>query len=97
MTILVTGATSGFGKAIAMIFAKNGYDVIITGRRKEKLEEVKAELEKFGKEVLALQFDVCSNEEVKAAVSKLTGKWANIDVLARARMHRCGDCYEMSA
>ena len=81
MTILVTGATSGFGKAIAMIFAKNGYDVIITGRRKEKLEEVKAELEKFGKEVLALQFDVCSNEEVKAAVSKLTGKWANIDVL----------------
>ena len=37
-TIMITGATAGFGRAIAVKFAKNGYNVIITGRRKERLE-----------------------------------------------------------
>ena len=42
--IMITGATAGFGRAIAVKFAKNGYNIIITGRRKERLEELEKEL-----------------------------------------------------
>ena len=45
MIALITGATSGFGKSTAEIFAKNGYDVIITGRRKERLAELKQKID----------------------------------------------------
>ena len=58
-TIMITGATSGFGRATAVLFAKNGYNIIITGRRKEKLEELEKELFTYGKiKVLSLNFDV---------------------------------------
>ena len=43
--ILITGATSGFGKAIAQLFAKNKWNLILTGRRKERLEQISKELE----------------------------------------------------
>ncbi|HRR94086.1 MAG TPA: SDR family NAD(P)-dependent oxidoreductase, partial [Bacteroidales bacterium] len=57
--IMVTGATAGFGRAIAMKFAQNGYNVIITGRRTERLEEVSKELDAIkGIKHLALNFDV---------------------------------------
>ncbi len=46
--IMITGATSGFGKAIAERFAKNGYNIIITGRRKERLDELEKELLSYG-------------------------------------------------
>ena len=49
---LITGATSGFGKAIAQTLSKNNYDCIITGRRKERLDELENELKKNGKKVL---------------------------------------------
>lgn len=81
-TVLVTGATSGFGKAIATRFAREGNDVIVTGRRTSRLEELKAELEKnFGVEVLPLTFDVRKEAEVKAAVDNLPQRWKSIDVL----------------
>ena len=68
---MVTGATSGFGKAIATRFAKEGYDVIITGRRKERLEELRKELLKSDSiKVLALNFDVRSLAEVHSAISE---------------------------
>ncbi|MBC8484771.1 MAG: SDR family NAD(P)-dependent oxidoreductase, partial [Bacteroidetes bacterium] len=58
-TILITGATSGFGRAIAVKFAENGYDCIITGRRIELLKELEDELrETFNTDVLTLHFDV---------------------------------------
>ena len=58
-TLLVTGATSGFGKAIARRFAANGCNIIITGRRKERLEELETELKSHsGIKVLSLNFDV---------------------------------------
>jgi len=47
--IMVTGATAGFGKAIALRFAKHGYNIIITGRRKERLDELEKELLSTGK------------------------------------------------
>ncbi|RYE24529.1 MAG: SDR family NAD(P)-dependent oxidoreductase [Sphingobacteriales bacterium] len=80
-TILVTGATSGFGKAIAELFAKNGYDVCITGRRAERLASIKTELEGFGAKVYTLQFDVRNKEDVKAAIEKLKTEIDHIDIL----------------
>lgn len=79
---LITGATSGIGKASAMIFAKNGYDLVITGRREEKLEHLSKKLfQKYAINVLPLCFDVRKRKDVKKAVSHLKGKWKNIDVL----------------
>lgn len=80
--ILVTGATSGFGKAIATRFAHAGDDVIITGRRKERLDDLKTRLEKeFGSKVLTLCFDVRNLPEVEHAVSTLPEPWKAIDIL----------------
>lgn len=80
--VLVTGATSGFGKAIATRFAKEGNDVIITGRRGDRLLALKNELEHlFGVEILALQFDVRVEAEVRNAVADLPERWRSIDVL----------------
>lgn len=79
--VMVTGATSGIGEACAKKFAQGGYNVIITGRRKEKLDTLKKELEGMGAEVLAMQFDVREREAAKKAVEFLKDKWAKIDVL----------------
>ena len=79
--VMVTGATSGIGEACAKKFAQGGYNIIITGRRKEKLDALKKELEGMGAEVLAMQFDVREREAAKKAVEFLKDKWAKIDVL----------------
>ncbi len=79
---LITGATSGIGKSTAYKFAENGYDLILTGRRKERLNEIKKELEeKNGIHVYPLIFDIRNFDEVKKAVESLPGEWKNIDVL----------------
>ncbi|MDR2887454.1 MAG: SDR family NAD(P)-dependent oxidoreductase [Bacteroidales bacterium] len=81
-TLLVTGATSGFGRAIAARFANNGFNVIITGRRKERLAEVESELLKTGTgKVVALNFDVRNAGEVNAAIGSLPQEWKKIDIL----------------
>ncbi len=81
-TVLITGATAGFGRAIAVKFAENGYRCIITGRRKELLTELEHELRQtFNTDVLALQFDIQKLEEVEKAVESLTDDWKHIDVL----------------
>jgi NADP-dependent 3-hydroxy acid dehydrogenase YdfG len=80
--VLVTGATSGFGKATAEIFASNKYNVIITGRRKDRLEELKKDLEeKNGIKVYPLCFDVRNKDEVFSTINSLPGDWRAIDVL----------------
>ena len=79
---LITGATSGIGKASAQILALNGYDLIITGRREELLNELSAMIKKeTDAEVLSLCFDVRELSQVEEAVNSLTGKWENIDLL----------------
>jgi NADP-dependent 3-hydroxy acid dehydrogenase YdfG len=81
-TILITGATSGFGKAIARRFAQDGDDLIITGRREPLLTELSAELRKEYKvEVLSLCFDVRVKEEVEFAITSLPDEWKDIDIL----------------
>ena len=80
--ILITGATSGIGKATASIFAKKGYNVIITGRRADRLEEIKSKFKKkYGVKVKTLVFDVRDKKQVKKSLANLKGDWSNIDVL----------------
>ena len=56
---IITGATAGFGRAIAMALSRNSFDVIITGRRSEKLEKVEEEIRsKSDADVLSLNFDI---------------------------------------
>jgi 3-hydroxy acid dehydrogenase / malonic semialdehyde reductase len=82
MIALITGATSGIGKASSEIFAKNGYDLIITGRREERLKELSAQLQKqFKIKVQALCFDIRKPEEVKENIASLPAEFKNIDVL----------------
>jgi 3-hydroxy acid dehydrogenase / malonic semialdehyde reductase len=80
--IMVTGATSGFGKATAVKFAKNGYDIIITGRRKERLDDLEKELLSYGKiKVLALNFDVRNREGVASVIENIPEEWKAVDIL----------------
>lgn len=78
---LITGATSGIGRATALKAAEAGFDIIITGRRAERLAELSEEIRRTGAEVLTLNFDVRQTEEVQKAIDCLSGKWRNIDVL----------------
>lgn len=78
---LVTGATAGFGKATALKFAANGYSLIITGRRKDRLDSMKFELERiYGIPVLALCFDIRNRAEVEKNLT-LPEEWKNVDIL----------------
>ncbi|MBK7129719.1 MAG: SDR family NAD(P)-dependent oxidoreductase [Crocinitomicaceae bacterium] len=80
--IVVTGATSGFGEATAMRFAKEGHKLIITGRRADRLEKLKLKIEKeFHTQVIILNFDVRDQVAVKKAVASLPDEWRKIDVL----------------
>lgn len=79
--ILITGATSGIGQAIALKAAGAGFDVIITGRREERLKALAETLREKGTEVLSLCFDIRNPQEVKAVIDGLTGKWKDIAVL----------------
>lgn len=81
-TILITGATSGFGKAIAEKFAENNYRLIITGRRNHLLSELQHSLnEKYNSEVLTLCFDVRDRSASINAISSIPNRWKPIDIL----------------
>jgi 3-hydroxy acid dehydrogenase / malonic semialdehyde reductase len=80
--VFITGATSGIGKACAEKFAANGDDLIINGRRKERLDDLKKELEeKYKTEVLCAAFDVQKKEEVFETINGFAEKWKAIDIL----------------
>ena len=80
--VLITGATSGFGKAMAEKFAANNYNCIISGRRGDKLQLVSDELkEKYGVSILLLVFDVQDREAVFNAIESIPEDWKSIDVL----------------
>ena len=79
---LITGATSGFGKACAEKYAAHGFDLIINGRREERLDSIKDDLEKrFNTAILTSCFDVRNREEVFTAIKNIPEDWKNIDVL----------------
>lgn len=79
---LVTGATSGIGLACAHIFASHKHDLIITGRRSERLKKIASELTKeYGVEILPLTFDVRQRKAVEEAIENLAEKWKKIEIL----------------
>ncbi|MEN9400537.1 MAG: hypothetical protein RL632_1640 [Bacteroidota bacterium] len=82
-TVLITGATSGFGKAIATEFAANGRDLIITGRRDERLQDLAKSLAfTYGVEVITLCFDVRSEKEVNEAIASIAEEYGHtIEIL----------------
>jgi 3-hydroxy acid dehydrogenase / malonic semialdehyde reductase len=80
--VFISGATSGFGKACAEKFASEGYDLILNGRREERLEEIKTRLEKkFNIAVCLLPFDVQNRESVFKNIQNIAESWQSIDVL----------------
>lgn len=80
-TVLITGATSGIGEACARKFAEGGYDLILTARRADRLEELKRELETGDTKVRVLAFDVRDADAAKKAIDSLEDEWQKIDVL----------------
>lgn len=79
---LVTGSTSGIGRAVACRLAELHYNLIITGRRKDRLEDLALSLKnQYGIEVLALSFDVRKRSEVEEYLGQLPKEWRDIDVL----------------
>ncbi|HAG15070.1 MAG TPA: NAD(P)-dependent oxidoreductase, partial [Bacteroidales bacterium] len=80
--VLISGATAGIGEALAWKFAENNYNLILTGRRKDRLEKIeRALIGKFPIEVLTLNFDIRKLTEVENAVNSIPENWQNIDVL----------------
>lgn len=78
--VLITGATSGIGEATARLLAKNQFNLILCGRRKDRLEKLEKALSSQTK-VTTLAFDVRDQDAVKAALNSLTDEWKTIDVL----------------
>jgi len=82
LTVLITGATSGIGRATADLFARNGHRLILTGRRAERLSALKAQFETdFHSEVLMLPFDVRDQRTVEQTLEHLPESWQQIDIL----------------
>ena len=78
----ITGATSGFGKACAYRFASHGCDLILNGRRADRLEQIAQDIEsKYNVAVLTLPFDVRDEKAVKAAVGSIPNDWKEVEVL----------------
>lgn len=80
LTAFITGATSGIGKATAQLFAKNNINLILCGRRIEKLIELKNELSNLT-QVHTLQFDIRNHKDVKEAIDNLPQQYKKIDIL----------------
>lgn len=78
--VLITGATSGIGKATAELFAQNGFGLILCGRRQDRLDKLRAKFSKTT-EVSTLNFDVRDKEEVFKAIEALPEKFQHIDIL----------------
>lgn len=78
--VLITGATSGIGEATARLLASHNFNLIICGRRKERLVKLKEELSSLT-EIQTLSFDVSQKEEVHKAFESLPEKWKSIDIL----------------
>ncbi len=79
-TVLITGASSGFGKSTAELLASKGYRLVLAARREERLEDLKQVLSKET-DVHIIRLDVCNRDEVKKSLEELPGDFKKIDVL----------------
>jgi len=79
---LITGATSGIGEAAAQLFAREGYNLLLTGRRADRLDKLAAQLnKKYNIEVAVSSFDVRNRDEVVENLEGLPAKWKKVNVL----------------
>ena len=78
MNVFITGASAGFGAAMARVFASNGHKVLISARRADRLQALAAEL---GPAARAVELDVTDRASIKAALDGLPAEWQQIDVL----------------
>lgn len=79
---LITGVTAGIGEACAHVFARQSYNLIITGRRADRLEKLAAQLrQKYNVDVVALVFDVTNKHAVATQLEALPQAWKKVDVL----------------
>ena len=79
---VVSGASSGLGQQMALAFARQGANLVILARRKERLDEFKPQLEKAGaKKVLAIKCDVTSTEDINNAAQKTEKEFGKVDIL----------------
>lgn len=82
MIAIITGATSGIGRAIAFTLAGHGFDLILTGRRKNLLEDIHQKLvSDYRIQVLPLCFDIRKKEETEKYLGHLPEEWQEIDIL----------------
>jgi 3-hydroxy acid dehydrogenase / malonic semialdehyde reductase len=80
--VFVTGATSGIGRSCVFRFAESGYDIIMSGRREDLLQEIETELKKkFNLRVLSLVMDVTQRESVDSIIKNIPESFKRIDVL----------------
>lgn len=86
-TVLITGATSGIGKATALRFAQAGASIAAVGRDEAALSELKLQIEASGAHLLAIQADLAREKEVGTVVSKTGEHFGGIDVLVNAAGH----------
>ena len=91
-TAFITGATSGIGEDTAHLFAKNNFNLVLCGRRAEKLKALKNILSQITR-VCTLQFDVRNKTEVFEAIHSLSGNFKNIDVL----INNAGNAHGLSS
>lgn len=80
-TVLITGASQGSGKATALLFAQNGYDVILTARTADRLDQAAAEVRALGQLALAIPSDVGDRAQIEVLVQKALDHVEHIDVL----------------
>lgn len=78
-TVIITGGTTGIGKATALLFAKSGYNVVVTSRNADKESEVLADFKQNGAEVTFYPLDVTNEEQVKSVITKTVVKFGKLD------------------
>jgi NADP-dependent 3-hydroxy acid dehydrogenase YdfG len=78
---IVTGASTGIGRATASALAREGACVAIAARREASLQELASDIERTGREALILRTDVTSQEQVEAMVQQVLAKWGRVDIL----------------